>query len=80
MEDFGSIMHPLLKAFIVAHDPKLTKMKDVPKKGKVKDAVEHEAHNAISMAYKCRMLANIVVGNKPRSAEERAKVRDDDSC
>ena len=41
--------HPILKVFIVAHNLELKRMKDLPKKGMIKDVEKHGAHNAILM-------------------------------
>ena len=64
---------PLLKAFIVAHDEKLMRIKDIPKKGTVKEAVENGVHNAIMMAYKCRMKSNLLENKFPHSEEDLVK-------
>ena len=74
MQDFGKLTCPMLKAFIVAHHPELKRMKDIPNKGTVKEAEEHNAHNAILMAYKCRMSQNLLEGNMPHSAEDIARM------
>ena len=74
MQDFGKLTCPMLKAFIVAHHPELKRMKDIPKKGTMKEAEEHNAHNAILMAYKCRMSQNLLEGNMPHSAEDIARM------
>ena len=77
LQDFGKMTCPMLKAFIVAHDPELKRMKDIPNKGTVKEAEEHDAHNAILMAYKCRMGPNLLEGNMPHSNEDMARMTDE---
>ena len=76
LEQFGVLGVPLLKAFIVAHDDKLMRMKGIPNKGNVKEAVKQGVHNAISMAHKCRMKPNLLEGKYPHSEEDLAKFAD----
>ena len=80
LQNFSVLKLKQLKAFIVAHDDELERLSDIPKKGNLKEVVEHGAHNAISMAYNCRMKKNLLEGNYPHSDEDLAKVagRDED--
>ena len=77
LDDFAKLRVPLLKAFILAHNHQIKLVKDIPNKGNVKEVVEHGAHNAISMVYKCRMKPNLLLGKLPHSAADLDKARGD---
>ena len=80
LEDFGRLTVPYLKAFIQAHDDQVKLVKDIPKKGNVKEVREHGVHNAISMAFKCRMKPNLVVGKFPHTEADLEKARGDEGA
>ena len=67
LEDFAVLTVPLLKAFILAHDDKVKLVKDVPRKGNVKEVREHGVHNTISQVFECRMKPNLLVGSYPHT-------------
>ena len=79
MDTFGALTKPELKAFLVAHDNELMRMKDILNKGNVKEAKYHGMVNTIMMAYNCRMKPNLVEGKRkqPSVAKDLARFADD---
>ena len=77
LDDFAVLKVPVLKAFIFAHDDQVKLVKDIPRKGNVKEVVEQGAHNAISMAFKGRMKPNLLEGKLPYSTVDLDKARGD---
>ena len=68
---------PLLKAIILAHDDQVKLLKNMSRKGNVKEVVEQGIYNGISMAHKCRMKPNLLQDKLPYSTEDIDKTRDD---
>ena len=79
LERFRVLRVPELKAFIVAHDDELLRMKDIPNKGTVKEAMEHGVHNSIMVAYEYREKPNLLEGEHTHSAEDLAKFAEGDN-
>ena len=79
LDIFGKLKAPMLKAFVVAHDNALKKLKDIPKRGNVEEAkADPPVMNSILMAHNCRTKPNLLEGNFPYSDEELAKYAADD--
>ena len=78
LECFDGLKKPELHAIILAHNPDIKKLADLPNRGNLAEAMaDPPIENAILMAYNCRMNPNILVGKQPHSAEELAKLADD---
>ena len=80
LDTFDVLKLPELKSFIIAHDDKLKKVGDIPNRGNLEEAKQDPpVHNAILMAYNCRLRPNLLDGiPMPHSAEELARLADDD--
>ena len=79
MDTFGTLKAKELKVFIITHNDELTKLGDIPNRGKVEEAKrDPPVQNSILMAYNCRLNPNLLNEKIPYSAEELAKFADND--